>query len=123
MVFLGIVANIIWGFVFCGFICLGFLGINSLVGYGGFADREKASIYECGFEPAGPTRVSFSLRFFLIAVIFLVFDLEIVLLFPFVLGMSSGYDWLLTVRTWVFLFILSAGLAHEHNEGSLDWKD
>lgn len=65
-------------------MCLFFLLIRSLVGFGGFADREKASIYECGFEPAGSTRLSFSLRFFLIAVIFLVFDLEVVLLFPYV---------------------------------------
>lgn len=112
--------NVIWGFVFCGFLCLVFLLLNSLVGYRGFSDREKASIYECGFEPICPTRLSFCLRFFLVAVIFLVFDLEVVLLFPFVMGIAAGYDWFLTFSTLVFLLILRAGLAHEHNEGSLD---
>lgn len=119
---LGMVVSVIWGFVFCVFLCFVFLGVSSFVGYVGLADREKASIYECGFEPVGATRLSFSLRFFLIAVIFLVFDLEVVLLFPYVLRMAGGHDWFLIVRSWLFLLILSGGLAHEHNEGSLDWK-
>lgn len=89
---LGKMRNVIWGFIFCGFLCFVFLLLNSLVGYGGFSDREKASIYECGFEPMCPTRLSFCLRFFLVAVIFLVFDLEVVLLFPFVIGITAGYD-------------------------------
>lgn len=89
---LGNMRNVIWGFVFCGFLCLIFLLVNNLVGYRGFSDREKASIYECGFEPMCPTRLSFCLRFFLVAVIFLVFDLEVVLLFPFVMGIAAGYD-------------------------------
>lgn len=89
---LGNVRNVIWGFVFCGFLCSVFLLLNRLVGYRGFSDREKASIYECGFEPICPTRLSFCLRFFLVAVIFLVFDLEVVLLFPFVMGIAAGYD-------------------------------
>lgn len=74
--------NVIFGFLFCAFLCVLFLVISLLVGKVGFSDREKASVYECGFEPIGPTRVSFSLRFFLVAVIFLIFDLEVVLLFP-----------------------------------------
>ncbi|MEW8078580.1 MAG: NADH dehydrogenase subunit 3 [Candidatus Thiodiazotropha endolucinida] len=94
--------------------------MRKLVGKAAFLDREKASVYECGFEPLGPTRVSFSLRFFLIAVIFLVFDLEVVLLFPFVMGIRVGWDGILVFRTAIFLIILRVGLAHEHKEGSLD---
>ena len=84
-------------------------------------DREKASCYECGFEPIGPTRVSFSLRFFLVAVIFLVFDLEVVLLFPCVL-VRNGV-WLFFFMVWIFLFLIGLGLGYEWNEGALDWKE
>lgn len=80
----------IFGYFFCGFLALFFILLRKLVGKAASLDREKASVYECGFEPLGPTRVSFSLRFFLIAVIFLVFDLEVVLLFPFVIGIRGG---------------------------------
>lgn len=80
----------IFGYLFCGFLSLFFIFLRKLVGKMAFLDREKGSVYECGFEPLGPTRVSFSLRFFLIAVIFLVFDLEVVLLFPFVIKVCAG---------------------------------
>lgn len=115
------ILEVICGFVFCAIACVLFLLIRFLVGKVGFRDREKSSVYECGFEPMGPTRVSFSLRFFLVAVIFLVFDLEVVLLFPYVLRWSL--DWVLILRLWLFLLILAWGLAHEWNEGSLDWKE
>lgn len=117
----GNILEVICGFGFCAIACILFLLIRFLVGKVGFRDREKSSVYECGFEPIGPTRVSFSLRFFLVAVIFLVFDLEVVLLFPYVL--SWGLDWVLILSLWLFLLILGWGLAHEWNEGSLDWKE
>lgn len=70
------------GFVFCVVVCFLLLLLRFAIGKVIFNDREKGSCYECGFEPIGPTRIPFSLRFFLVAVIFLVFDLEVVLLFP-----------------------------------------
>ena len=116
----GKVGSVIFGYLFCRFLSLFFIFLRKLVGKAAFVDREKASVYECGFEPMCPTRVSFSLRFFLIAVIFLVFDLEVVLLFPFVLGMRTIKRIALVATTAAFLAILSLGLAHEHKEGSLD---
>lgn len=90
---LKIIKGVILGLLFCVVLCVLFLLIGGMVGKVGFRDLEKASVYECGFEPMGPTRVSFSLRFFLVAVVFLIFDLEVVLLFPYVL--KCGVDWLL----------------------------
>lgn len=106
------------GFAFCVVLCLILLALRMIIRKGVLRDREKGSSYECGFEPMGPTRVPFSLRFFLVAVIFLVFDLEVVLLFPCVL--LSGNVWLLSLILWLFLFLIGLGLGYEWSEGSLD---
>nr|QBC73139.1 NADH dehydrogenase subunit 3 [Anatoma sp. MNHN-IM-2013-42003] len=87
----------------------------------GFADREKSSAFECGFDPAGSARIPFSLRFFLLAVIFLIFDVEIVLLFPAVTKLVFSLSFSLWISIFLFLIILMVGLFHEWNEGSLDW--
>uniref|UniRef100_UPI00315D413B NADH dehydrogenase subunit 3 n=1 Tax=Tuerkayana hirtipes TaxID=2739209 RepID=UPI00315D413B len=85
-------------------------------------DREKNSPYECGFDPKGSARLPFSLRFFLIAVIFLIFDVEITLLLPIAstLNLTNIFSWLLT--SIVFLIILLFGLYYEWSQGALDWS-
>nr|YP_010462911.1 NADH dehydrogenase subunit 3 [Epeorus gibbus]UUJ36764.1 NADH dehydrogenase subunit 3 [Epeorus gibbus] len=84
-------------------------------------DREKSSPFECGFDPKSSSRLPFSLRFFLIAVIFLIFDVEIVLLLPLIilLPYAAPHVWF-SVGVF-FLFILVVGLYHEWNQGALDW--
>ena len=84
-------------------------------------DREKASPFECGFDPHANARIPFSLRFFLLAIIFIVFDIEIVLLIPTpLLGETiDTYESVLLVLS--FLIILLVGLFHEWKQGSLDW--
>nr|QJQ26870.1 NADH dehydrogenase subunit 3 [Osedax rubiplumus]QJQ26883.1 NADH dehydrogenase subunit 3 [Osedax rubiplumus] len=81
----------------------------------------KYSPFECGFDPKNTARIPFSLRFFLLAVIFLVFDVEIVLIIPIPVTL------LLTPSSTLFLsisiaMILAVGLFHEWNEGSLNWE-
>nr|YP_009694390.1 NADH dehydrogenase subunit 3 [Pterostichus niger]QEI26050.1 NADH dehydrogenase subunit 3 [Pterostichus niger] len=86
-----------------------------------FMDREKNSPFECGFSPKNSARLPFSLQFFLIAVIFLIFDVEIALLMPMIMIMkiSNLLSWM--TLGFFFLLILLMGLYHEWNQGALNW--
>nr|YP_010472547.1 NADH dehydrogenase subunit 3 [Mitrella albuginosa]UVG40732.1 NADH dehydrogenase subunit 3 [Mitrella albuginosa] len=97
------------------------MGLGWVLAKRAISDREKSSPFECGFDPIKSARLPFSLRFFLLAIIFLIFDVEIVLLFPILMSMSSSYSLTVILGTFVFLIILILGLFHEWNEGSLDW--
>nr|YP_009192169.1 NADH dehydrogenase subunit 3 [Magelona mirabilis]ALO81684.1 NADH dehydrogenase subunit 3 [Magelona mirabilis] len=85
-------------------------------------DREKASPFECGFDPKGSARLPFSMRFFLLAVIFLIFDLEIVLILPAPIIMNFSSMTTSMINLLGFLLILLVGLFHEWREGSLNWS-
>nr|YP_010884218.1 NADH dehydrogenase subunit 3 [Pila globosa]WIW42435.1 NADH dehydrogenase subunit 3 [Pila globosa] len=84
-------------------------------------DREKNSPFECGFDPLKSARLPFSLRFFLLAIIFLVFDVEVVLLFPVLSSINYSFSIISMSAVVIFLVILVIGVFHEWNEGSLDW--
>nr|YP_007625712.1 NADH dehydrogenase subunit 3 [Thunnus tonggol]AEI53297.1 NADH dehydrogenase subunit 3 [Thunnus tonggol]AEM65289.1 NADH dehydrogenase subunit 3 [Thunnus tonggol]UGW52116.1 NADH dehydrogenase subunit 3 [Thunnus tonggol]UGW52129.1 NADH dehydrogenase subunit 3 [Thunnus tonggol] len=86
-------------------------------------DHEKLSPYECGFDPLGSARLPFSLRFFLVAILFLLFDLEIALLLPLPWGDQlpsplSTFLWASTV-----LVLLTLGLIYEWLQGGLEWAE
>jgi len=85
--------------------------------------REKLSPFECGFDPSHTARVPFSMRFFLLAIIFIVFDIEIVLLIPIPLLFYSSNIISIIIGRTTFLIILLLGLIHEWNQGSLDWSN
>nr|YP_009729775.1 NADH dehydrogenase subunit 3 [Copris tripartitus]QHW07553.1 NADH dehydrogenase subunit 3 [Copris tripartitus] len=88
-----------------------------------FIDREKSSPFECGFDPKCSSRMPFSLQFFLIAVIFLIFDVEITLLIPMILiiKISNILNYFLIFS--FFILVLLMGLYHEWNEGALNWTN
>nr|ALO77065.1 NADH deshydrogenase subunit 3 [Priacma serrata] len=86
-----------------------------------FYDREKNSPFECGFDPKSSARLPFSLQFFLIAVIFLIFDIEITLLFPMIPAMMYSNMMMWMTTSTLFIMILFLGLIHEWNQGSLMW--
>lgn len=85
-----------------------------------FMDREKLSPFECGFDPYGTSRLPFSLRFYLIALIFLIFDVEIVLILPVVVTAS-----IVSLQVWClilmgFIGVLLLGLYYEWAQGALN---
>nr|BAH86204.1 NADH dehydrogenase subunit 3 [Branchiostoma lanceolatum] len=87
-------------------------------------DNEKLSAYECGFDPMGNARLPFSLRFFLVAILFLLFDLEIALILPYPLEMVYGsyvfFDYWLVV---ILVVVLTLGLMYEWIKGGLEWTE
>nr|YP_009232200.1 NADH dehydrogenase subunit 3 [Rhynchocinetes durbanensis]AMA20512.1 NADH dehydrogenase subunit 3 [Rhynchocinetes durbanensis] len=104
-------------------ICVAIMIAATLLSRKAWGDREKSSPFECGFDPNGSARLPFSLRFFLIAIIFLIFDVEVTLLLPLVssINFSSPIHWIFTGS--IFLLILILGLYHEWNQGALEWAN
>ena len=84
-------------------------------------DKEKLSAYECGFEPFEDARVKFDVRFYLVAILFIIFDLEVAFLFPWAISLSLiglvGY-----LSMMIFLLILTIGFVYEWKKGALDWE-
>jgi NADH-quinone oxidoreductase subunit A len=84
------------------------------------ADPEKLSPYECGFEPFEDNRMKFDVRYYLVAILFIIFDLEIAFLFPWAVSLHRTGGFGLIVMG-VFLFILVIGFAYEWKKGALEW--
>nr|ADK70286.1 NADH dehydrogenase subunit 3 [Cercomacra melanaria]AHN50180.1 NADH dehydrogenase subunit 3 [Cercomacra melanaria] len=86
-------------------------------------NSEKLSPYECGFDPLGSARLPFSIRFFLVAILFLLFDLEIALLLP--LPWATQLQSPLTTLTWssTIILLLTLGLMYEWTQGGLEWAE
>ncbi len=84
-------------------------------------DPEKLSAYECGFEPFNDSRMEFDIRFYLVAILFIIFDLEIAFLFPWAITLGNiGLFGFFSMM--VFLFILTIGFIYEWKKGALDWE-
>jgi NADH-quinone oxidoreductase subunit A len=100
-------------------LSIGFIVLNFLFSPK-HPDPEKLSAYECGFEAFGDSRMQFDVRFYLVAILFIIFDLEIAFLFPWAISLGS----IGALGFWsmmFFLFILSIGFVYEWKKGALDW--
>ena len=110
IIFLAIAMILSIGFIFVNFI---FAPKNP--------DPEKLSTYECGFEAFNDSRMEFDVRFYLVAILFIIFDLEIAFLFPWAISLGTiglyGY-----ISMLIFLFILTVGFIYEWKKGALDWE-
>ena len=84
-------------------------------------DPEKLSAYECGFEAFDDSRMEFDVRFYLVAILFIIFDLEIAFLFPWAVSLGS-IGLLGFCSMMIFLFILTVGFVYEWKKGALDWE-
>ena len=84
-------------------------------------DPEKLSAYECGFNAFDDARMKFDVRFYLVSILFIIFDLEIAFLFPWAVAFGGLSD----VAFWsmmVFLGVLTVGFAYEWKKGALEWE-
>jgi len=84
-------------------------------------DFEKLSVYECGFEPFQDSRGSVDVRFYLVAMLFIIFDLEVIFLFPWATIAMTTNPW----NYWgmiVFVLYLTLGFVYEWEKGALDWS-
>lgn len=102
-------------------ITLAFLVLGKLLRKKSTLDREFQSPFECGFSTLNDHRLKFSLHFFLIALVFIIFDIELIILFPFFnkLNFLSSLGTLMLFI--IFLFILTLGLLNEWNQLILEW--
>jgi NADH-ubiquinone oxidoreductase chain 3 len=85
-------------------------------------NSEKRSPFECGFDPISNIRKPFSLRFFILVILFLVFDVEVVLLFPVLILINAASSKFLVLGLLIFLLALLVGLIYEWFIGALDWN-
>nr|YP_008144681.1 NADH dehydrogenase subunit 3 [Ischnura pumilio]AGO19359.1 NADH dehydrogenase subunit 3 [Ischnura pumilio] len=99
------------------------MSIASILSKKSIVDREKSTPFECGFDPFCVARIPFSLKFFLIAVIFLIFDVEIAIILPVMMIMNDSLPemWLITFS--IFIAILLVGLYYEWHQGALEWSN
>lgn len=83
-------------------------------------DAEKLSAYECGFQPFEDARNKFDIKFYLVAILFIIFDLEVSYLFPWAIYLNvidlTGYWWMIA-----FLLLLTVGFVYEWRKGALNW--
>jgi NADH-quinone oxidoreductase subunit A len=114
----GYLSIIIFLFIALG-LSIGFIILNFILSPKN-PDPEKLSAYECGFEAFSDSRMEFDVRFYLVAILFIIFDLEIAFLFPWAISLGNIGN----LGFWsmmIFLSILAIGFIYEWKKGALDW--
>lgn len=108
-----------------------FLGIATVMGAGFLIaaqvlapkspDKEKVSAYECGFNAFDDARMKFDVRFYLVSILFIIFDLEVAFLFPWIFPIADGNIFAFW-SMMVFLGVLTVGFIYEWRKGALEWE-
>jgi NADH-quinone oxidoreductase subunit A len=101
-------------------LSIGFVFINFILSPKN-PDPEKLSTYECGFEAFDNSRIEFDIRFYLVAILFIIFDLEIAFLFPWAISLGN-IGLLGFFSMMIFLSILTIGFIYEWKKGALEWE-
>ena len=108
------------------FLIIALVMAGAVIGLGAFLgphrpDGEKLSPYECGFEAFEDSRMKFDVRYYLVAILFILFDLEIAFLFPWAVSLDAiGFFGFVSMM--IFLTILVVGFVYEWMKGALDWE-
>lgn len=111
--------NVLVLFLTGAVVSLAFFSVSYFLVLKGY-DFEKLSAYECGFDPFGDARVKFDVRFYLVSILFIIFDLEITFLFPWATCLTSiGFFGFFSMV--IFLLVLGIGFLYEWFNGALDW--
>jgi len=107
-----------------------FIGLSMVIGLALLAapfvlayqnpDPEKLSAYECGFNPFDDARMKFDVRFYLVAILFIIFDLEVAFLFPWAVALKD-IGWFGFTSMMIFLGVLTVGFIYEWRKGALEW--
>lgn len=84
-------------------------------------NKQKGEAYECGIPTKGPNWIQFNVGYYLFALIFLIFDVELVFLYPWAVVVKN-VGWIALVEIVIFFFILFMGLLYAHKKGALQWK-
>jgi NADH-quinone oxidoreductase subunit A len=114
LIFIGIAAALSALFVFLP------MGVSRLTG-AHKPNAEKLSEYECGFPAFEDPRSQFDVRFYLVAILFIIFDLEVAFLFPWAVSLDIS-GWAGWIGMMIFLLILTVGFAYEWKKGALEWE-
>ena len=113
--------NSVFFFFFCSVLLTLILTILSKIVSPKLKEAEKLTAFECGFEPIGDSKDLFSIHFYMVGILFLIFDLEILYLFPWAINIKkAGFEGYLSII--LFLFILLIGFIFEWLEGVLNWS-
>ena len=100
-------------------IGIGLLVVPFIVAYRN-PDPEKLSPYECGFAPFDDARMKFDVRFYLVSILFIIFDLEVAFLFPWAVAFGD-IGWYGFWSVMIFLAVLTIGFVYEWRKGALEW--
>lgn len=108
-------------FIFCLLVVLLLFSVSFFLIYQ-VIEIEKSSAYECGFNPFTDSRVKFEIRFYLVGILFLIFDLELIFILPWLLVLLEELTLLANISMLFFFFLLFIGLFYEIIKGALDWE-